>query len=207
MRFFLTVLLIYALNTVVVYAKSFSNMTYGDVTVSEVVSVYDGDTFKVHIACWPGIVGYRISVRIVGIDTFEIRGKCQAEKDQAKLAKQFVTNHLQSAQIVELRNIKRGKYFRILADVFVDEINLAEAIIEAGLAVVYDGGTKTKNWCEVPPKEEITPKEPTEIILKEEAIPKEITPKEVIPQEIAPEEVTPTEIIPKETTPKEITKN
>lgn len=149
MRLFLGCLLIYALNSALVSAKSFSDMTFGNVIVSEVVSVYDGDTFRVHIACWPDIIGYRIGIRIAGIDTPEIRGKCQVEKDKAQLAKQFVVEKLHNAQTVELRNIKRGKYFRIVANVFVDEINLADAIIEAGFAVAYDGNTKTKNWCDI----------------------------------------------------------
>lgn len=148
MRLFLTALLIYALNSVLVHAESLSSMTFGDAIVTEVVSVYDGDTFKVHIACWPDIIGFRISIRIAGIDTPEIRGKCQAEKDSAQLAQQFVADKLHSAQTIKLRKIRRDKYFRVLADVFVDEVNLADAIIEAGLAVVYDGKTKTQNWCE-----------------------------------------------------------
>jgi hypothetical protein len=42
--------------------------------------------------------------------------------------------------------LERGKYFRIAADVIVDGENLADLLIEAGMAVRYDGGKKTKNW-------------------------------------------------------------
>ena len=41
-----------------------------------------------------------------------------------------------------------GKYFRIAADVIVDGENLADMLIEAGMAVRYDGGKKTHKWCE-----------------------------------------------------------
>ncbi len=44
--------------------------------------------------------------------------------------------------------MERGKYFRIAADVIVDGENLGDIRIEAGVAVRYDGGTKTKDWCE-----------------------------------------------------------
>ena len=50
---------------------------YGTVTVSKVISVYDGDTFRVNIASLPPIVGKNIAIRVNGVDTPEIRGKCQ----------------------------------------------------------------------------------------------------------------------------------
>ena len=46
-----------------------------------------------------------------------------------------------------LRNTKRGKYFRIVADVYVDNKNLTDILISSGLGVAYDGGTKAKDWC------------------------------------------------------------
>jgi micrococcal nuclease len=44
--------------------------------------------------------------------------------------------------------MERGKYFRIAADVYVDGENLADVLVEAGVAVRYDGGNKTHKWCE-----------------------------------------------------------
>jgi micrococcal nuclease len=41
----------------------------------------------------------------------------------------------------------RGKYFRILADVYVDGENLTDLLISAGHARPYDGG-KREGWCE-----------------------------------------------------------
>jgi len=43
--------------------------------------------------------------------------------------------------------MKRGKYFRIVADVSIDGKSLAKSLINAKLAVIYDGGKKTKDWC------------------------------------------------------------
>jgi endonuclease YncB( thermonuclease family) len=56
---------------------------YGTVTVSKVISVYDGDTFRVDIDSLPPIVGKNIPIRVNGVDTPEIRGKCQYEKNLA----------------------------------------------------------------------------------------------------------------------------
>ena len=40
---------------------------------------YDGDTLTVDAEPWPGLTA-RTSVRVDGIDTPEIRGRCPAEK-------------------------------------------------------------------------------------------------------------------------------
>ena len=85
-------------------------------------------------------------MRIKGVDAPEIRGKCQAEKVAARIAKQFTVEALRSAKVIELKNMEHGKYFRILADVFVDGKNLGDALISASHARLYDGG-KRGGWC------------------------------------------------------------
>lgn len=119
---------------------------YGSVIVSEIRTVYDGDTFKVNIDNWPAIVGQSISVRVKGVDTPELRGKCQAEKDAARRAKQFTVAMLRAGEVVELRGLERDKYFRLLAEVWIDGKSLGEALVSSGNAVVYEGGTKS-TWC------------------------------------------------------------
>ena len=94
------------------------------------------------------IISEKISIRVNGIDTPEIRGKCEKEKYDAQQAKEMVADILKDAEQITLKNMERGKYFRIAADVIVDEENLADMLIEAGIAVRYDGGKKMKNWCE-----------------------------------------------------------
>ena len=47
-----------------------------------------------------------------------------------------------------LRNIKRGKYFRIAADIIIDDESLGDILLEAGVAVHYNGGKKTHKWCD-----------------------------------------------------------
>jgi len=130
------------------YAEAISNKNFGSITVSEVTSIYDGDTFRANIAEYPEIIGYRMGIRVNGIDTPEMRGKCKQEKALARKAKQFTVAKLRSAKSIELRNMKRGKYFRIVADVYVDDENLGEMLIDEKLAVAYDGGHKGKDWCQ-----------------------------------------------------------
>lgn len=59
---------------------------------------------------WPDIIGERVSVRVLGVDAPEIRGKCTSEKTSARLAKQFTVQYLRSGSDIELKNVKRGKY-------------------------------------------------------------------------------------------------
>ena len=118
--------------------------TYGNVVVSEITSIYDGDTFRCNIKGYPAIIGERMSIRINGIDTPEMKGKGVDEKEKAlaRKAKQFTVEKLRGAKKIELRNMKRGMYFRILADVYIDGKSLAKMLIKAKFAVAYDGGTK-----------------------------------------------------------------
>jgi micrococcal nuclease len=87
-----------------------------------------------------------MSIRINGIDTPELRGKCAKDKQLARKAKQFTVEHLRAAKSITLKNIKRGKYFRLIADVYIDGISLGDLLIRHEHAVKYIGKTK-KQWC------------------------------------------------------------
>ena len=126
---------------------STSAKNYGNVIVLEVTSIYDADTFRVNIEGYPPIAGQRIPIRVLGVDAPELKGKCESEKIKARQAKQFTVEALRSAKVIELRNTQRGKYFRILADVYIDGKSLADGLIKAGHARVYDGG-KRLSWCD-----------------------------------------------------------
>jgi endonuclease YncB( thermonuclease family) len=119
--------------------------TYGDVRVSQVVSVYDGDTFKVDIDDFPPIVGEKVSIRIAGIGTPEIRSKNSKVKEKALLARFYTEIALSAAKEIVLRNMRRDECFGILADVELDGKDLARDLIRNGLAVKYNGG-KRPRW-------------------------------------------------------------
>ena len=119
---------------------------YGTVSVSRVISVYDGDTFRVDIDSFPPIVGKNIPIRLNGVDTPEIRGKCQYEKDLALKARDFVRNKLANAKEIKLTKLQRGKYFRVVADVMIDGVSLEQELLENKLAYKYTGGKKS-SWC------------------------------------------------------------
>lgn len=60
-----------------VHAASIRYKNHGTLLVSEVTSIYDGDTFRANIKGLHSLIGERISIRVAGIDTPEIRGKCK----------------------------------------------------------------------------------------------------------------------------------
>ena len=119
---------------------------YGTVTVSKVINVYDGDTFRVNIDSLPPIVGKNIAIRVNGVDTPEIRGKCQYEKNLALEARDFVRGRLANAKEIKLINLQRGKYFRVVANVVVDGVSLERELLDKELAYKYTGGKKL-TWC------------------------------------------------------------
>jgi endonuclease YncB( thermonuclease family) len=111
----------------------------------DVVSVYDGDTFRAACHPWPGHT-VRVSIRVNGIDTPEIRSKCPEEKDGAIAAREYAKQAM--GKRVVIKNITHGKYAkRMLADVFVDGKPLAALLIENGHARPYSGG-KRNGWCD-----------------------------------------------------------
>lgn len=116
--------------------------SYGTVLCSELVRVYDGDTFTVNIDSWPDIIGKEVGIRVYGIDTPEMTDPRPEIRKLAMDSKSFAHCMLFMAKKIELRNIMRDKYFRIVADVYVDGVSLGKELIKKGLAKKYDGGTK-----------------------------------------------------------------
>lgn len=111
-----------------------------------VIKVYDADTITIASKLpYEESPMYRLSVRLNGIDTPEMKGKgvSDEEKEAAKVARDFVAN-LVLNKFVRLENIASEKYGRILADVYVGDIHLNELLLKERYAVKYDGGTKVK---------------------------------------------------------------
>lgn len=122
-----------------------------------VIKVYDGDTIIIASKLpYKDSPIYRFSVRLMGIDCPELKTKNESEKECAELAKKELTDLVMN-KVVRLENIQTEKYGRILADVYLNDINLSKHMLNKGLAVAYDGGTKItpidwkvyyNNWME-----------------------------------------------------------
>ena len=120
---------------------------FGDYEGAIYVSNYDGDTITFNLPNLHPIIGKKISIRLNGIDTPEIKGKCEKEKYDAEQAREMVRDILKDAEKITLKNMQRGNYFRIVSDVIVDGESLGDMLIEAGMAIRYDGRRKTHKWC------------------------------------------------------------
>jgi micrococcal nuclease len=83
---------------------------------------------------------------ISGIDIPEMSGKCKKEIQLARMAKIRTVAMIRSAKTIELKQMRRDKYFRIDAEVFADGKSIAQTLIAAGLAVPYHGDKKV-TWC------------------------------------------------------------
>lgn len=118
------------------------------VTSGFVIKVYDGDTITIASKLpYSHSPLYRFSVRINGIDCPEIRTSDPNEKECAQMAKEFLHNLLMNKTVI-LKEVDTDKYGRLLADVYIDNKNISDLMIEKNFAVKYDGGTKhvPDNW-------------------------------------------------------------
>lgn len=115
--------------------------------------VIDSDTYEGVVVLFPGITITR-SIRVDGIDTPEkFRPKCDKEHQLAKDATAAVESMLFGAKRIFITKPFPGKYAgRTVATVLFENahgarFDLGQTLIDSGLAVAYDGGKKTKDWC------------------------------------------------------------
>lgn len=133
---------------------------------ARVVSVHDGDTLKVLLPIpWAGGIVKRVTLRLLGVDTPEIRTLDLAEKGLANRARDRVlswlapdlfggrrSHPLTDAEVeavfrahVVLARVQCGdadKYGRCLATVRNDAGCINDILLQEGFAEEYEGGKK-----------------------------------------------------------------
>lgn len=109
---------------------------------AEYLSNYDGDTIKFRIDLGFSIF-HDIKVRLMRINTYELREEDANLKELAYDAKKFVELALAGAKTITLTTYRDNtdKYGRYLAEVVYDGVNLSDALFNAGLAKAYLGQT------------------------------------------------------------------
>ena len=112
---------------------------------SLVTGAYDGDTLTVEAGIWPDLT-WDGSVRILGVDTQEIRGACEVERQLAIAARDYIRDLLLDESVI-LANVENDKYGeRVLANVYFwqdDELaRVSDLLIANGHAREYHGGTR-----------------------------------------------------------------
>ena len=114
------------------------------VTKGLVIKVYDGDTITIATKIPGDSTTYRFQVRLRGIDCPEM--KDQQQKEIALIAQKTMSDHILGKKIY-LHNVALDKYGRLLADVEYNKKNVTTLLLDAKLAIYYDGGKKENiNW-------------------------------------------------------------
>jgi endonuclease YncB( thermonuclease family) len=118
----------------------------------KVLRIVDGDSLEIANEFLPQEL--KLFVRIKGIDAPEKapRAKCEKENILAQKASNYTKNSIEKAQKnnqkITFSEIKWDKYGgRLIANVKVGGVDIAQELLKKGLARVYNG-EKKKSWCD-----------------------------------------------------------
>jgi endonuclease YncB( thermonuclease family) len=113
----------------------------------KVIEVTDGDTIKVLVETWPRHYAL-VSIRVAGIDTPEMHGKCAEEKALARKAQEVLAELVPENTWVSLLHVDEDKYSGRFDATVIDERgqDVAQILIGFGLARPYKGDAR-KSWC------------------------------------------------------------
>ena len=110
-----------------------------------VTRVIDGDTVVATVTVWPGLT-WRGAVRLRGLDTPELRGRCPEERAAARAAREALVAQLDGATVT-VQDPEHGLYAgRVVATLVAGDSAVAHALIAAGHARPYAGGRR-EGWC------------------------------------------------------------
>ena len=109
----------------------------------KLVKVVDGDTVDVDIDLGFGVWLQNQRIRMYGIDAPESRTSDKVEKVYGMAAKDFVIKWTNTGDLV-LKTFKdgKGKYGRILGELWYNDVNINQRMIEEHHAVKYYGQSK-----------------------------------------------------------------
>ena len=108
----------------------------------EVKRVVDGDTIDVSIDLGFAI-HYSSRVRLYGIDTPESRTRNKDEKVRGLMSKKYLIDALSEGQVViKTHRDKKGKFGRVLGEMYVNDNNINLRMVDEFLAVKYEGQNK-----------------------------------------------------------------
>jgi len=107
------------------------------------VHVYDGDTVHAVFSLPNSSTIYKYKLRLAHIDTPELKSKNKNEVKKAIEAKKVVEDLILD-KIVYLELEGEDKYGRILANIYINSMNLNQYLIDNKYAYKYEGGTKIK---------------------------------------------------------------
>lgn len=120
-------------------------MSFGDVLVDTVITIEDGFILRCEIGQWPPVIGLDMPVKIAGIAEPAGENTAETTPEQYEKARLLLEEKLRNARTVVLREIRRGETFSLYARVFIDGADVAEELIERGLATQAESENNAKN--------------------------------------------------------------
>jgi len=100
-----------------------------------ITKVYDGDTITADIDLGFGIILKKQKIRLLGINTPEVRGP---ERADGILSRNALRQRILDKQvIIRTSKDKKGKYGRWLGEVYVEDENINQWLITEGYAIKY----------------------------------------------------------------------
>jgi endonuclease YncB( thermonuclease family) len=118
----------------------------------EVSRILDGDTIDII-----GKHGKILRIRILDLDTPELRAKCDMEREWGQMAKDRLSSlllHRDVSIAFKLRTrgrhegkLRKGKWGRYLGDVYSDGRLVSAVLIGEGLGRPYSGLSRRDGWC------------------------------------------------------------
>ena len=111
----------------------------------EIVKIIDGDTVDVDIDLGFGVWLKKERIRMFGIDTPESRTRDLEEKKYGLAAKEFLTKWLSAGNItLKTQKDAEGKFGRILGELWYNDVNINQKMVEEHHAVEYTGQSKSE---------------------------------------------------------------
>lgn len=110
-----------------------------NIFTAKVVKIIDGDS--IHAVFIPFTEPSRFIIRLNGIDTCEVHSKNEEEKKYGLLAKNKLSELIMDKYIT-IHCHEFDKYGRLLADLFIDDINVCEYMENIPYTIKYNGKTK-----------------------------------------------------------------
>ena len=112
--------------------------------IAKIERIVDGDTLDVVFDLGFDVL-LRSRIRMFGIDTPESRTRDDVEKVFGLASKEYLKHRVSEAKTVVCKTHvadARGKFGRVLGEIWCDGVNINQAMVNKGYAVAYYGENK-----------------------------------------------------------------
>jgi micrococcal nuclease len=110
-----------------------------NIRLAKVIKVYDGDTIT--IGTIMNNNNYQFQVRLNRLDTPELKTKNEIEKKAGLFVRDKLIEKI-LYQVITINIIEYDKYGRLLAEIYLNDENINDWLLNNKFAVPYNGKTK-----------------------------------------------------------------